>query len=263
MSTISILIFASVVLIILLLFGSFGKSKNKFPLQTDYSKQVGTTYQREKVKQFFDPFERAGQEDLEGYHIVMAVDTLGKPKDYKAPASDLDNWPPPISISYYIFNIRGELVKSNYLFILTDEIPSDQVLNEYGISKDYFKAKGIPAKEAYQQIKIDAASCKNLVAHNVSYLKKIIYADFKRNKVPFPFGKMRTTCTMKETTKFVGIEADYGDDYKWPNLEELIDACFFVSMDPEGIEIPEAQNSRWKARSIAKCFIYLKKIDEL
>lgn len=31
---------------------------------------------------------------------------------------------------------------------------------------------------------------------------------------------------MKETTKFVGIEADYGDDYKWPNLEELIDACF-------------------------------------
>lgn len=189
MSTISILIFASVVLIILLLFGSFGKSKNKFPLQTDYSKQVGTTYQREKVKQFFDPFERAGQEDLEGYHIVMAVDTLGKPKDYKAPASDLDNWPPPISISYYIFNIRGELVKSNYLFILTDEIPSDQVLNEYGISKDYFKAKGIPAKEAYQQIKIDAASCKNLVAHNVSYLKKIIYADFKRIKYHFHLGK--------------------------------------------------------------------------
>jgi DNA polymerase-3 subunit epsilon len=67
-------------------------------------------------------------------------------------------------------------------------------------------------QQAYQEI-------GKLVAHNMSFDKKIVGAEFLRNGMQNSIATKRKICTMGSTTNFCAIHGHYG--YKWPKLSEL------------------------------------------
>lgn len=206
---------------------------------------------------FTSPFPEPTGLVEDGYHLIVAVGTVGKPKDYNAPASDLENWPEVVSLSYRIFSRDLRLVVSKDLLIKTTSKPSDAVLKEYGIPGVILAQKGIPASEAYQQLVADSAHCLNIVGHNIKYLRSVLKANFIRNGIKYPFANIKNTCTMRESTKLAMIPSPSGDGYKLPTLEQLIAACYYPWEDAKSFKIGVVQSAAWKAEATAKCFIHL------
>ncbi|WP_375583475.1 hypothetical protein [Cyclobacterium xiamenense] len=214
------------------------------------------------IEKIEESFPEAEPEDVR-HTIVVALAVDGKPDDYDAPPTDTDNWPELLSLSYFIFDKEGYLIKDKDLIFKNSTPPPENTLEEYCISMDHLQEMAIPPNQALREFIKDAQGCKKLVAHNASYVNNVLHSNFLRNKEKYPFSRTKKVCTMKKTRQFLMIPSYYSDDYKYPKLEELAAACFSSGKDPEGFEINIAKSSYWKARATAKCFWFLHDIGEL
>ena len=191
--------------------------------------------------------------------LVFDTETTGLPKSWSAPASDVNNWPRIVQLSWILIDDNYD--GSNYiemgdLIIKPDgwEIPVE-VSNIHGITQEIAHEKGIPIKEALQRFIEAVKKADTIIAHNISFDDRVVGAEIFRMAGNAEYweslkaGK-KMVCTMKSSINFCNLPK-----LKWPKLVELHQELF-------GNEFEGTHNALFDVLACAKCYqeLVVKKI---
>lgn len=189
--------------------------------------------------------------------LFFDTETAGLPANYKAPVSDLGNWPRMIQLGFQAYRESGELVHEFQSLIKPPQggFKIDEgAFRTHGISNDKCESEGLELGFAVSEFVQLLNNCTILVAHNLNFDRMILGAEFIRLGVRVAAKEYKTYCTMQSTTDLVKISGKYG--YKWPRLQELHKHLF-------GIEFEGAHDALTDVRATAKCFFELKRIGHI
>lgn len=188
-------------------------------------------------------------------YLFFDTETTGLPRNWKAPVTDLNNWPRLVQLAFLFYD-RNENKISGGDYIIKPEgfsIPLD-ASRIHGISTERAIREGDLLKDVLQKFKSLIDQAEYLVAHNMSFDEKIVGAEFLRNKMQDAITPKRKICTMHSTTNFCALNGPYG--YKWPKLSELHYKLF-------GTGFHEAHNAAVDISATAKCFWELKRLGKI
>ncbi len=183
-------------------------------------------------------------------YLFFDTETTGLPANYKAPASDLDNWPRMIQLAWLQYDKNGKEVARYENIIKPNgfDIPVESS-NVHGITTEMAIKNGVPLLDALKGFKKALDKSKVLVAHNISFDEKVIGAEYLREHVESKIFEINKQCTMHATTNYCKIPGRYG--YKWPTLMELHNTVFGYGFDG-------AHDALVDVEACAKCFFKLK-----
>ncbi len=188
-------------------------------------------------------------------YLFFDTETTGLPRNWKAPVSDVNNWPRLVQLAYLYYDNDGQRI-SDGDFIIRPEgftIPSD-ASRVHRITTDKALNEGESLQSVLEQFNTLINEAEILVAHNMSFDEKILGAEFLRSGMHNPIPGKRKICTMQSTTDFCAINGPYG--YKWPKLSELHYKLFSSYFE-------EAHDASVDIKATAKCFWELKRISEI
>ena len=178
--------------------------------------------------------------------LFFDTETTGLPKNWKAPVTDLDNWPRLVQLAYLVYDFDGNLILSCNEIIKPNgfTIPAD-ASNVHGITTDIANQRGSKIEEVFELFSIHLRRAKVVVAHNMAYDEKIIGSELIRLGFHNILDDKEKICTMISTVDLCKIDGPYG--YKWPKLEEL--HRFLFKHDFDG-----AHDALADIKATAKCF---------
>lgn len=181
-------------------------------------------------------------------YLFFDTETTGLPKSWKAPMTDLDNWPRVIQLGMALYDADKKLVQEWDLIIKPEGfvIPKDASA-VHGITTERAEVEGILLEEAVAQFQDAAKRAKYLIAHNMSFDKNVWGAELLRSGEDFPT-ELEQLCTMLSTVNFCAIRGKWGN--KWPKLEELHRKLFKKDFE-------DAHNALGDVRATANCFFEL------
>ena len=188
-------------------------------------------------------------------YLFFDTETTGLPKNWKAPVTDLNNWPRLVQLAYLYYDNNGKKISGGD-FIIKPEgftIPVD-ASRIHGISTERALKEGQSITSVLHHFNSFVEQAAYLVAHNMSFDEKIIGAEFLRNDIPNSIRSKNKICTMARTTNFCAINGPYG--YKWPKLSELYYKLFRTNFE-------EAHNAAVDITATAKCFWELKRLGKI
>lgn len=188
--------------------------------------------------------------------LVFDTETNGLPKNWKAPVTDLDNWPRIIQLAFATFSDEGEFIDSYCELIVPDgwTVPADKFWVDNGYSQDSSIMFGVPIQEAMTTLLVSMQSCSTIVAHNMSFDEKIVGAEMIRLGLKSE-NKPTKICTKETSTEFCAIPNQNGfNSFKWPKLEELHNKLFGEGFDG-------AHDALNDVMACAKCFFELKRLE--
>lgn len=164
-------------------------------------------------------------------YLFFDTETTGLPKDFNAPATDLDNWPRITQIGWQLYDEDENLINEFCSLIKPDgwEIPKEEFFIENNMSTERCEKEGTPLTEVLEKLILDMEKSKYLIAHNMDFDKNIVSAEFIRYQVK-PKNKLEKLCTMKESTDYCKIKNNWSG-YKWPKLVELYNKLFDEDFD--------------------------------
>jgi len=183
-------------------------------------------------------------------YLFFDTETTGLPGNWKAPVTDLNNWPRLVQLAYLVFDNEGKNIEEGD-FIIKPEgfaIPID-ASRIHGITTERALKEGKSLSEVLNQFLLLISQAELLVAHNMSFDEKIVGAEFLRLGMQNPIPAKKKICTMESSTNFCAINGPYG--YKWPKLSELHYKLF-------NSNIEDAHNAAVDINATAKCFWELK-----
>lgn len=185
-------------------------------------------------------------------YLFLDTETTGIPKNYRAPVTDLKNWPRLVQLAWLVTDNSGNEVKSVEYIIKPDGflIP-EAASNIHGITSEIANRSGVELKPVLEEIKADISKAKVLIAHNMQFDEKILGAEFLRMGYFNHIEVKPRECTMLSSTNFCEIPGPYGN--KWPKLQELHARLFQEGFDA-------AHNALADVRACAKCYFELKRI---
>jgi DNA polymerase III epsilon subunit-like protein len=185
-------------------------------------------------------------------YLFFDTETTGLPKNYRAPASDSDNWPRLIQIAWCWYDEEGSPWEG-YSYIIKPEgfIIPDEVAKLHRVTQERALAEGLPLADVIADFSREVTRADQIVAHNIDFDDKIISAEMFRLGVANVLEQANKFCTMKNSVDFCRIPGNYGR-YKWPNLDELHNCLF-------GESFPDAHDALVDVRACARCFFELKK----
>lgn len=188
-------------------------------------------------------------------YLFFDTETTGLPRNWKAPVSDLSNWPRLVQLAWLHYDKDGNKIGGNNFIIKPDgyTIPPD-VSRIHGISNDRALSEGVALLDVLNDFQNLISQSSYLVAHNMSFDEKIVGAEFLRNNMSNSIATKNRICTMEKSTNYCKLDGPYG--YKWPKLSELHYKLFGTGFD-------EAHNAAVDIKATAKCFWQLKKLGVL
>jgi len=184
-------------------------------------------------------------------YLFFDTETTGLPRNWKAPVTDLDNWPRMIQIAWILCDTQGNRL-STEVFIIKPvgfTIP-EEASNIHGITTVKALSDGLALMDVLTKFKAAVERAIYIVAHNISFDEKIMGAELLRNEVDSNFENTRKLCTMKSSTEYCKIPGMYG--YKWPTLSEL-----HIKLFGEGFE--DAHDALVDISVTEKCFWELRR----
>lgn len=189
------------------------------------------------------------------FYLFFDTETTGFPKNWKAPVTDLNNWPRLVQLAYSLYDSNGNLILSNDFIIKPNgfTIPTSSS-NIHGITTDRAHKEGVPITSALNQFNTHIKEANYLIAHNMSFDEKIIGSELLRNGFNDSTKNKNKICTKIESTKFCAIQGPYG--YKWPKLSELHHKLF-------GTDFEDAHDALADVTATAKCFWELRRLGEI
>ena len=151
--------------------------------------------------------------------LFFDCETTGLPKNWKAPVSDLNNWPRMVQLAWIVYENDGNKLKEGSYIIkpVGFTIPAD-ASKLHGISNEIAISNGVELKTVLNNFAFDVEHAEYIVAHNISFDEKIVGAEFLRNSMKNILSSKKRICTMESSTNFCKIAGPYG--YKWPSLSE-------------------------------------------
>lgn len=185
--------------------------------------------------------------------LVFDTETTGLPKNWKAPLTDVDNWPRMVQLAWQCHDIHGKFLFAKNHVIKPDgfTIP-DEVVNVHGISDEIAHEKGIPLKEALDDFIADVIKSKFIIGHNIEFDINIVGAELLRCGMDEIMTKAPQLCTKIESTGFCAIPNRRGG-FKWPTLTELHLKLFNVPFE-------EAHNAAADVEATTRCFLELVRV---
>ena len=186
-------------------------------------------------------------------YLFFDTETTGVPKNYKAPPSDLLNWPRVVQLAWVVTDEQGGELKATSHIIRPDGFVIPEVVSRiHGITTDMAMRDGVELKVALDEIEADMLAAEKLFAHNMSFDENIVGSEFLRaGRVNVVLQKPRV-CTMQSSTDFCKISGNYG--YKWPKLQELHKELF-------GFPFEGDHDALVDVRACAKCYFQLRKLE--
>lgn len=174
--------------------------------------------------------------------LIFDTETTGLPIKYNASIYNTSNWPFIIQLSYCIFDTKqNKIILNSNNIVKVDNIPEDSI-KIHGITQEICNSKGRAISDVLNQFNTDARNADLLVAHNISFDKKIIIVECIREDIMSIFcNKPLEYCTMKNAINLCKIERKFKDGtsyFKYPTLTELHNYLF--GQDPSGQH--DAQN---------------------
>jgi len=171
------------------------------------------------------------------------TETNGLPRNYKAPPTQIENWPEIISMAWevwtYLDNTWTFIRAESYLV----QPPEGIIWNRdaehvHGISYVKASSEGIRVKSLLEKVEKELLQATHVVAHNLAFDRSIILASMFRHLGTAKWTIAKNICTMIETIPICRIPSNspYAtaiDPYKWPRLQELHQ--FLFKKDWEGI----------------------------
>jgi len=184
-------------------------------------------------------------------YLVFDTETTGLPRSWRAPASDIHNWPRVVQVAWEAFDERDQMMDSVSFIIRPDgfTIPADAE-RVHGISTSYAQNHGVAIAQALEGFLKTAENTQVLVGHNISFDLNVIGAELHRMGQGGALQPKTHLCTMRNSTAFCGIPGQYG--YKWPTLTELHAKLF-------GEEARETHDAAADTATCSKCFFELKR----
>lgn len=188
-------------------------------------------------------------------YLFFDTETTGLPRNWKAPVTDLNNWPRLVQLAYLLYDNNGNRISEGDHIIKPNgfTIPPE-VTRIHGISTERAQLEGNPILTVLHDFQSLIDQSVYLVAHNMSFDEKIVGAEFLRIGMPDSIASKRRICTMQSTTNFCAINGSYG--YKWPKLSELHYKLFRTGFE-------EAHNAAVDINATAKCFWELKRLGKI
>jgi len=184
--------------------------------------------------------------------LVFDTETTGLPASWKAPASDVDNWPRVVQVAWEAFDVRGQRILGRSYVVRPDgfTIPKDAEM-VHGISTSVARRKGTPVAEVLEAFMEPLADASVLVAHNFRFDANVLGAEFHRAGFRDPLHRRTHICTMEAATEYCALPGPYG--FKWPRLPELHFRLF-------GKRVKEAHDAAADVATCSKCFFELKRL---
>lgn len=185
-------------------------------------------------------------------YLFFDTETTGLPRNWKAPVTDLANWPRLVQLAYFLFDRDGKRLAGGDFIVRPAgfTIPAEAA-RIHGITTERAEKEGKELKAVLAGFLEAAGRADCLVAHNMSFDEKILGAEFLRNKMPDPLSSKIKICTMQSATDHCALPGPYG--YKWPKLAELHLKLFRTGFEEE-------HNAAADVAATIKCFWELKRL---
>lgn len=153
-------------------------------------------------------------------YLFLDTETAGLPRDYRAPASDLRNWPRMVQIAWLLADEgAAEIASAEHLVKPSGfTIPGEATLI-HGITTEQALQDGVEIEFALGEVAAAIARARALIGHNIAFDEKILGAEFLRAGLPNAIEPVKRRCTMLESTQYCRLPGSRG--YKWPTLGEL------------------------------------------
>lgn len=159
-------------------------------------------------------------------YLVFDASASGRPKNWKAEASDTFNWPRLTHLAWILFDKEYKKLESGNAIIKPEGFTIDSESEEFhGISQEDALEKGRPLKEVLQEFSDVVDKAEIVFSHNLRFNQNVVVAEFHRQNLPQRLEVSEAYCIMREATYFCKIPGKYGS-YKWPTITELYQSVF-------------------------------------
>jgi len=188
-------------------------------------------------------------------YMIIDCETTGLPRSWKAPVTDLENWPRVIQLAWALYDGTDALLESGVRLVRPDgfTIPHEaQRVHHIRTERALLEGRGL--REVAADFSSAAARAEVIVAHNIKFDEKVISAEYLRLNQELPFRSKKRICTMERSTEYCRIPGPYG--YKWPTLSQLYRALFQS-------DYQEAHDAGADVAACARCFFELKRLGVL
>ncbi|WP_394753408.1 3'-5' exonuclease [Crenothrix sp.] len=184
-------------------------------------------------------------------YLFFDTETTGVPRNYKAPVTDLANWPRLVQIAWLLADENANEIASVEYIIKPEgfTIPKEAV-KIHGITTEQAVENGVDLTQVLTEAAAAIAQSSVLVAHNIAFDEKILGAEFLRSGQKNVLSSKQRLCTMQTATNYCQIPGPY--DYKWPTLNELHKKLFNTS-------VVGAHQALADVRACAHCYFELKR----
>lgn len=185
-------------------------------------------------------------------YLFFDTETTGLPRNWKAPVTDLTNWPRMVQLAWLLYDAEGnEIAEANHV-IRPDGFTIPHYSSKiHGITTERAMEEGIDVFSVLNEFKSMIDRADFLVAHNMSFDEKIVGAEFLRHQMENHITTKKHICTMISSTNYCAIDGPYG--YKWPTLAQLHQKLF-------GNSFEEAHNASVDITATAKCFWEMRRL---
>ena len=188
-------------------------------------------------------------------YLLFDTETTGLPINWKAPVTDLNNWPRLVQLAWLFYDKNGNQLSAKSYIIKPEgfTIPHN-VTKIHGISTEKALLEGLNLNIVLTEFKTFIDQSDFIVAHNLSFDEKIVGAELLRCNMTNILLSKKRICTMEKTTNFCAIPGPYG--YKWPKLSELHYKLFQSDYE-------EKHNAAADIMASARCFWELKRLGKI
>lgn len=187
-------------------------------------------------------------------YLIFDTETNGLPKSWSAPITDVDNWPRLVQLAWILCNNQGKEINKQCRIVKPDGfVIPEEVSKVHGITTEKAMECGLPLADVLVEFCADLRREVELVlvAHNMSFDKRVLGAELLRNDMHSDFNLFfdgtHQICTMKSSTAFCKLPKN-----KWPKLEELHLKLF---NEP----FTDAHHADTDTACCAKCFFELQR----
>jgi len=185
-------------------------------------------------------------------YLFFDTETTGLPANWKAPVTDVDNWPRVTQLAWQVYDEDGKLIRERCELIKPDGwvIPDEEFFIENNMSTERCEKEGVNMIDILEDFVEQVDGAEYLIAHNMAFDEKVIGAEMVRAKLDFR-AEPSKVCTMQESINFCKMPPFKWGSYKWPKLIELHEKLFDEGFDG-------AHDALADVSATARCFFKLK-----
>lgn len=162
-------------------------------------------------------------------YLFFDTETTGLPLNRNARVGELDNWPRIVEIAWILTDKSGKELEAETMILKPDDFQIPYSISAiHGITDAIANEKGKDRITVLNQFASLLDKANILIAHNISFDKKIVHSEFMRYNIKSTIHRIDKLCTKELTTDYCKLPGKYS--YKWPTLEELYKKVFKIKL---------------------------------